>query len=216
MINFLSDNHGPDFMDGLLNYQPENKDDLLILLGDTCLKISEEEKYQNFDRWLLSREYNIAIVDGNHENYSWLDSQPEETWNGGKINRISKNILRLRRGEIYNIEGDSFFVFGGCSTSKKWKELGLWHEGDTPSKAQLENAYENLKKANYQVDYILTHKYFCNECFVPMGGDEHSLFMLNRFIDNNVSFKKWISGHRHQDYFIDEKHQVVFTTVRSL
>ncbi len=216
MINFLSDNHGPDFMDGLLNYQPENKDDLLILLGDTCLKISEEEKYQNFDRWLLSREYNIAIVDGNHENYPWLDSQSEETWNGGKINRISKNIVRLRRGEIYNIEGSTFFVFGGCSTSKKWKELGLWHQGDTPSKAQLENAYENLKKANYQVDYILTHKYFCNECFVPMGGDEHILFMLNRFIDNNVTFKKWISGHRHQDYFIDEKHQVVFTTVRSL
>lgn len=216
MINFLSDNHGPDFMDGLLNYQPENEDDLLILLGDTCLKISEVEKYKKFDEWLLSREYNIAIVDGNHENYPWLDSQSEETWNGGKINRISKNILRLKRGEIYNIEGDSFFVFGGCSTSKKWKELGLWHQGDTPSKAQLENAYENLKKANYQVDYILTHKYFCNECFVPMGGDEHSLFMLNRFIDNNVTFKKWISGHRHQDYFIDEKHQVVFTTVRSL
>ena len=216
MINFLSDNHGPDFMDGLLNYQPENKNDLLILLGDTCLKLSEKEKYINFDKWLLSRDYNIAIVDGNHENYSWLDSQPEEIWNGGKINRISKNIVRLKRGEIYNIEGDSFFVFGGCSTSKKWKELGLWHEGDTPSKAQLENAYENLKKANYQVDYILTHKYFCNECFVPMGGSEHSLFMLNRFIDSNVTFKKWISGHRHQDYFIDEKHQVVFTTVRSL
>ncbi len=216
MINFLSDNHGPDFFEGLLNYQPENKDDLLILLGDTCLKLSETEKYQNFDKWLLSRDYNIAIVDGNHENYSWLDSQPEEIWNGGKINRISKNIVRLKRGEIYNIEGSTFFVFGGCSTSKKWKELGLWHEGDTPSKSQLDNAYENLKKSNYQVDYILTHKYFCNECFVPMGGSEHSLFMLNRFIDNNVTFKKWISGHRHQDYFIDEKHQVVFTTVRSL
>ncbi len=216
MIKFLSDNHGFDFIGELMDYQPENKEDLLILLGDTCLKISEMEQYKKFDEWLLKRDYNIAIVDGNHENYGWLDSNPEEIWNGGKINRISKNIIRLKRGEIYNIEGSTFFVFGGCSTSQKWKDLGLWHEGDTPTKAQLENAYTNLKNANYQVDYILTHKYFCNECFVPMGGSEHSIFMLNRFIDNNVSFKKWLSGHRHQDYFIDEKHQVVFNKVREL
>ena len=210
MIRFLSDNHGPDFFEGLESYAPENEDDLLILLGDTCFKIGDMEKYHNFDKWLLSRDYKIAIVDGNHENYGYLDSLPEEIWNGGRINRINENIVRLKRGEIYNIDGNSFFVFGGCSTSKKWKELGLWHEGDTPSKEQLENAYTNLRKAGYKVDYILSHKYFCNECFVSAGGNEHSLFMLNRFIDNNVEFKRWFSGHRHEDREIDTKHRVLF------
>ncbi len=214
MIKFISDNHGYDLIGELLTYEPENKDDLLIMLGDTCLNIGE--KYEEFSSWLLAREYNIAIVDGNHENYPWLDSLPEEDWCGGKINRITKSIIRLKRGEIYNIEGSTFFVFGGCSTSKRWKELGLWYEGDTPSKTQLENAYENIKKADYKVDYILSHKYFCSECFVPIGGSEHSLFMLNRFIDSNVTFKKWFSGHRHEDRHIDEKHQVIFNKIRSL
>ncbi len=216
MIKFISDNHAFDFIGELMTYSPESEDDLLIILGDTCLKLADIEKYNEFDKWLLSREYNIAIVEGNHENYEYLDSLPEEIWCGGKVNRITNNIVRLRRGEIYCIEGSTFFTFGGCDSSEKWKSKGLWHEGDIPTAVQLDNAYENLKKANYKVDYILTHKYFCNQCYVPMGENEHSLFMLNRFIDNNVSFKRWLSGHRHEDRNIDAKHTVIFNKLRSL
>ena len=216
MIKLISDNHAFDFIGELMEYKPENENDLLILLGDTCLKLYDNDKYNEFSRWFLEREYNIAIVDGNHENYEYLDSCPEETWNGGRANRITPYIVRLRRGEIYNIDGNSFFAFGGCDSSQKWKSLGFWHEGDIPTKEQLDNAYKNLREANYEVDYILTHKYFCNECCVHPGGSEHSIFMLNRFIDNNVKFKKWISGHRHEDRFIDDKHQVVYNKLREL
>ncbi len=216
MIKFISDNHAFDFIGELESYKPENEDDLLIVLGDTCFKLADIEKYNEFDKWLLSRDYKIAVVEGNHENYEYLDGCKEEIWCGGKVNRINENVVRLRRGEIYTIEGNTFFAFGGCDSSEKWKAKGLWHEGDIPTREQLDNAYENLKKAGYKVDYVLTHKYFCNQCFVHPGENEHTLFMLNRFIDNNVSFKRWYSGHRHEDRDIDDKHRVVYNKLRGL
>ncbi len=211
MIYFLSDNHADEFLGDLQDFHPvDKKNNLLILLGDTCLKLASAPKYENFSRWLLSRDYPIAIVDGNHENYAYLNQAREEEWMGGTVNRLAKNIVHLKRGELYQIQGHSFFVFGGCDSSAGWKAKGLWHEGDLPSSAELEQAYKNLKKANYQVDYILTHKYFCNQCFVCEGQPEYELFQLNRFIDANVTFKRWFSGHRHEDREIDEKHRVVF------
>ncbi len=210
MIKLISDNHAEEFAGELMSYEPKHSDDLLIILGDTCLKLADREKYRKFDEWLLSREYNIAMIDGNHENFAYLDSCPEEKWNGGIINRITPNIVRLRRGEIYSLEGNTYFVFGGCASGAKWKAQGLWNEGDTPNAAQLANAYENLKKANYKVDYLLTHKYFCDQCLVHPGEEEYRLFIMNRFIDANVEFKRWFSGHRHEDREIDDKHRVIF------
>lgn len=210
MIYFLSDNHADEFLGDLKNFSPKKKDDLLILLGDTCLYLAQTPKVQDFSRWFLSLDFPIAVVDGNHENYSYLNGAPEEEWMGGRVNRLTKNIVRLKRGELYRIQENSFFVFGGCDSSAAWKAKGLWHEGDLPSRAELVRAYETLKKADYRVDYILTHKYFCNACHVPEGQPEYELFRLNRFIDAHVNFKRWFSGHRHEDREIDEKHRVVF------
>jgi len=216
MVNLISDNHGFEFAEELLKYQPREKDDLLIILGDTCLRLADTREYNDFSQWLLSRKYNIAIVDGNHENYEYLDSMPEEIWHGGKINRLTDNIVRLRRGELYSIENKSYFVFGGCTSGAKWKAKGFWHSGDVPTDAQLENAYANLKKAGYRVDIILSHKYFCDQCLVHPGEEEYRLFLLNRFIDANVSFEKWYSGHRHEKRDIDGKHTVIFDELRTI
>ncbi len=216
MIKLIADNHGFDTIGELLNYEPKSSDDLLLLLGDTCLKMADTEEYNKFSDWLLSRKYNIAIVDGNHENYEYLNSCPEEIWNGGKVNRITENIVRLKRGEIFNIEGHSFFALGGCDSSAKWKAKGLWHPGDIPSREEITNCYTNLAKADFKVDYIVSHKYYCNECHVNEGEETYELFALNKFIDKNVEFKRWFSGHRHQDYEIDVKHRVLFNKVIDL
>ena len=211
MISFLSDNHAEEFLGDLRDFAPKDKEkDLLILLGDTCLKLAETPRYQQFSQWLLSRDYSIAIVDGNHENYTYLNQAPEEEWMGGIVNRLTENIVRLKRGELYRIQGSSFFVFGGCGSSAAWRAKGLWQEGELPSAQELAKAYETLKRADYRVDYILMQKYFCNQCHVWEGEPEYELFKLNRFIDANVQFKRWFSGHRHEDREIDDKHRVVF------
>ncbi len=57
--------------------------------------------------------YTIAFLDGRHENFTLLDQYPVTEWNGGRVQEVSKNLLHLMRGEIYEIEGESYFVFGG-------------------------------------------------------------------------------------------------------
>lgn len=94
-----------------------------------------------------------------------------------------------------------------CESSPKWKEMGLWYPGEEPTENEISFAYENLKKYNNKVDYILTHKYpqsYESECH------DYSFEGLIKYIDRNVSFKNWYSGHWHQNIIIDDMHTVVY------
>ena len=192
------------------------RSDYVIICGDFGLLWDNSDEEKHWLKWLDEKPWTTLWIDGNHENYEYLNSCPEEIWNGGKVNRITENIVRLKRGEIFNIEGHSFFALGGCDSSAKWKAKGLWHPGDIPSREEIANCYTNLAKADFKVDYIVSHKYYCNECHVNEGEETYELFALNKFIDKNVEFSRWFSGHRHQDYEIDGKHRVLFNKVIDL
>ena len=208
MIFLLSDLHGKLDFEGLNSYLACGKeDDLLIILGDLGLKFENTAENKNFTEGFLKITKNIAIVDGNHENFSFLSSFPEEELYGSKIRRLTDHIILLQRGNVYRINGKSFFVFGGCKSSPKWKEQGLWHPGDEPSDSELERAYASLEKNRYRVDYVLTHKY---EQTPGVGTVCEKLQQLNCFIDENVSFKLWYAGHWHKNGAIDEKHLLVY------
>jgi len=208
MIYLLSDLHGDKDFAELLNYiNTATSNDLLILLGDICLNFENTEENREFTKFFLSIKKNIAFIDGNHENFEYLNSFPDEEWNGGTVRRLTKNIVQLKRGNVYTIENKTFFTFGGCKSSDKWKEMGLWYYGEEPSKSELDIAYENLKKHNHCIDYILTHKY---EQTPGFGTICHDLQQLNYFIDNNVKFKKWYAGHWHRNMLVDEKHIIVY------
>lgn len=206
MIYFLSDQHGGENLGELQKYLDTGKDgDLLIILGDVGLKFRDTEENRAFDELLLSSKKKIAFLDGNHENFEYIYSFPEEEWCGGKVHRLTENIVHLERGYIYEIDGNSFFVFGGCRSSAKWKELGLWHPEDAPTEEQLARAYSNLEKYGYKVDYILTHKYEEGK-----GTRTEELLTLCKFIDEKVDFKHYYAGHWHTNKRVDEKHSFVY------
>lgn len=208
MIYLLSDLHGDKDFAELLNYiNTATSNDLLILLGDICLNFENTEENREFTKFFLSIKKNIAFIDGNHENFEYLNNFPEEEWNGGTVRRLTPYIVQLKRGNIYTIENKTFFTFGGCKSSDKWKEMGLWYYGEEPTKSELDIAYSNLKKHNNCIDYILTHKY---EQTPGYGTICHDLQQLNYFIDNNVKFKKWYAGHCHRNMLVDEKHIIVY------
>ena len=214
MIYFLSDLHGDINFSGLNEYlEIAKKDDLLIILGDISLKLSESENYERFTKYFLSLKKNIAFIDGNHENFEFLKSFPTKTWCGGLVHELSPNIVHLKRGNVFTIENKKFFVFGGCKSSSKWKQLGLWHYGEEPEKDELELAYKNLEKHNYSLDYILTHKYEQNPKPESLCKE---LQDLSQFIDKNVRFKKWYYGHGHLNRILDEKHTMVYNNLVSL
>lgn len=194
----------------------ENKadDDLLIILGDTGLEFEKTKENKEFTDKFLSVRKNIALIDGNHENFPYLNGFPEEDWNGGKVRRLSENIVLLKRGNVYNIDGKSFFVFGGCKSSPKWQEMGLSYPGEEPTEEEINTAHANLEKHKFKVDYILTHKY---EEIPPRGKTVcEQLQKLNKFIDDKVSFKKWYSGHWHRELIIDDKHIVIYDKLIAL
>lgn len=194
MVYFISDLHANIDFEGLNEYlQKCSDDDLLILLGDTFLYLEEtENKSGEFTEKFLAIEKNIAIVDGNHENFEYLDNLPKEEWNGGVVGRLTKNIVHLRRGNVYTIDGEKYFAFGGCAVTSD----------------DIHNAHKNLKFHNYNVDYILTHKYE-NNLFSDDRSNELKI-QFSEFIDQNVNFKKWFSGHWHKNVEIDEKHIIVY------
>ncbi len=208
MIYLISDLHGEIDFPALWKYvNIATEDDLLIILGDVGLSFENTEENKRFTERFLSIKKNIAIIDGNHENFEYLNSFPEEEWNGGMVGRLTDSIILLKRGSIYDIEDKTFFVFGGCKSSPKWKEMGLWHYGEEPEKAELEYAYDNLEKYNYSVDYILTHKY---EETHAEGTVCEDLQKLAHYIEENVSYKKWYAGHWHICKKKDEKHYFVY------
>ena len=194
-------------MDGLNACLSDScKGGLTIILGDMELNFRDTEANRSFTRWFLSLDAEIAFIDGNHENFDHLLSLPVESWHGGKVHRLSPNIVHLMRGEIYTIEGNTFFVMGGCKSTQKWKDAGLWWPQEEPSPDEIAHGLSNLKASGNRVDYILTHKY------APAGPDADPLTLegLTGYIDENVIYRHWYSGHWHKTAFPDDRHTFVF------
>ena len=208
MVYLISDVHGKMDFKGLIEYvHTAEKDDLLIILGDVGLNFGSKEENRVFTEYFLSIQKNIAIVDGNHENFAYLKSFPEEDWHGGRIHRLTENIVHLQRGNAFEIEGNRFFVFGGCKSSQVWHTLGLYYPGEEPESAELALAYETIRKHNFSFDYILTHKY---EQTPPDATFCPELGALETYIDENVSFRHWYCGHSHRHRELDGKHTIIY------
>ena len=211
MIYFLSDIHNRLDFKAFCDYVKEpHENDLLIILGDTELNFPNGDHYKEFAEMFLSVKCPMAIVDGNHENFDFLYSCPLERWNGGEVNRITENIVYLRRGNVYTLEGKTFFVFGGCRSSAKWREMGLFYPQQEATKEEYDLAYKTLSECGNKVDYVLSHKYSRdrNDPYLVEG-----LCTLTEYIDENVTFNNWYFGHTHAPGRIDEKHLCVYDTL---
>lgn len=208
MIYLLSDMHGIR-TDGIKKYLEIYKEgDMLIILGDLGIKFEKTEENREFTDYFLSIDKPILLVEGNHENHAYLNSFPEEDFCGGRVNKITENILRLKRGHIFTLEGKTFFVMGGCKSSAKWKTMGLWFEGEEPTPEEVSFAYENLRANGNKVDFVLTHKYHPD----IHGEDPLTLEGLKDYIEANVDYCHWYAGHWHKDIIYDERHTIVYET----
>lgn len=156
--------------------------------------------------------WTTLFIDGNHENHDILDSLPIEKWNGGKVHFLADNVIHLMRGQVFNIEGKTFFTMGGAESTDKWCRIpGLsWWAREMPSKEEYEEAIDNLKKYDFKVDYVLTH---CapegwiarNSYYVyDRSGNELTQFFFHLLNDWKIEFKHWYFGHYHGDEDIQE------------
>ena len=208
MIYLASDLHGEITHTLKDYYDCAGEGDLLLLLGDTGVRFWGTEENRAFDELFLSSRHDIAILDGNHENFDYFDSLPEDTWQGGKVRRLTPHVVLLSRGEIYTVNGKTFFAFGGCQSSQKWRDSGKpTYPQEAATDEQLAYAKDNLRAHGNCVDYVLTHKY---EALDVSKQKADNTSRLNVYIDENITFTHWYAGHWHREIEYDATHSTVY------
>ena len=182
------------------------KDDYVIICGDFGLVWDNDKSEMHWRKWLEEKSFTTLFVDGNHENHNMLDAYPIETWNGGNIHHISDSIIHLMRGQVYEIDGYTYFTMGGAeSHDKEYRvEDVSWWSREMPSKEEMEQAINNLRKHDFKVDYVITHG--APSSVQREIEEKYSLpYPPNYFTDwlddlvgkHGLQYKKWYCGHYH-------------------
>ena len=208
MIYLTGDTHIPLDVEKLNTRSfPEQKkmtrDDYVIVLGDFGLLWHEDKEYYWWKRWFEEKNFTTLWIDGNHENGNWIDSLPVSEWHGGKVHMISPNIIHLMRGQIFTIENNTFFTFGGALSIDKEmrRENVTWWAREEASYAEQEEGLKNLEKYNNKVDYILTHT--CPDELINIMFPEAKYkadSVTGKYLDyisKIASYRKWYFGHWH-------------------
>ena len=249
MIYLTGDTHR-EFMSrfNMANFPEQEKmtkDDYVIICGDFggVWDIGWESKSEkHWLDWLEGRNYTLLFVDGNHENFDRLKGYPEKEWHGGKVHELRPHVLHLMRGQVFEIDGNKFFTFGGAGSHditgeilevddpnfmKKKKELDstcelyrinhlTWWEQELASEEEMEEGHRNLRKNNYTIDYVITH---CCATSTQQEIDERGLYEANQqtdyleFIKNCVNYKKWFFGHYHEDMKVNDKETIIYEQI---
>ncbi len=233
MIYITGDKHG-DFRSLSASKFKEGKNltknDYVIILGDFSglwypVGHPKYNKDQYWIKWLEDKPFTTLFVDGNHENFDMLENLETVNLFNGNVGKVSESIYHLKRGEVYQIDGNKFFVFGGAqSTDQDERQLGktYWKQ-EIFNEEEKKNAKKNLKKHNYDVDYILSHT--CPSMIVDLfvdSSDDHykrrldpvSIFLEELFYD--VIFYKWYFGHFHKNIEINDRFEVLYTKIKEL
>lgn len=217
MVYLCGDTHGTldiqkvvDFFeaDTEADFSDENK--YLIILGDTGICWDNGQHDQDVRDILLDLPVTaVLFIDGNHDNFDILNDYPVTKWNGGMVHEVESGIIHLMRGQLFDIDGKTFFTFGGaCSTDKKIRKQGLsWWPEEKPCKEEYKRGFETLEACGYSVDYILTHT-APREVVYELGDDDYEdekefRNYLQRIADN-TDFRAWYFGHFHVDESIDD------------
>ncbi|MCR5733480.1 MAG: metallophosphoesterase [Lachnospiraceae bacterium] len=185
-------------------------DDYLIICGDVCVCGFSASEERETRKVLRNLPVTTLFIDGNHENFEQLNSYGVDTWNGGKVHFIESGIIHLMRGQVFDIDGTSFFTFGGAySIDKMYRTEGLsWFPEEIPSRKEYEEGWRNLEKTDFKVDYILTHsgprEVAAAMGYGEMSDDEIELRQYLQRVADNTDFTAWYFGHFHVDDQVED------------
>lgn len=152
MIHITGDTHG--YWDERENFlQSLPKTDIVICLGD----LGWSWDINHINGFVPSCEW-LSVL-GNHENYTLIEKMPVVEKYGGKMRQMKDNVFYLMNGEMYEIEGKKFFVFGGAlSIDKHYRTPYVsWWPQEQPTREDFNHALDTLERNNWTFDVMLTH-----------------------------------------------------------
>lgn len=222
MIYITGDTHGLNDLAPVNKYFDDGRDpngrevtknDYLIILGDVACCWDDKWHDKKVRKTLHELPPTVLWLDGNHENFDLIEKLPVTYgWNGGSVQFVlDDDIIHLMRGQIYTLEGETFFVMGGgYSIDKAWRTPGLsWWPQEQPSMEEYDIGIRNLEDVDYKVDYILSHtcpgKIARQLVSHIIPGEEE----MQRYFDDmaaEADFKGWYFGHWHVDTDIGKFH----------
>ena len=142
------------------------------------------------------------------------------------------------RGEIFEIDGNTFFTFGGASSHDiqegildldeeekiyEYRKRGAyfrirdfsWWDLELPTNEEMQNGINNLEKVNFKVDYIISH---CCPSNVQamLGGGRYKKDILTDYlqeISEKCEFKKWYFGHYHDNRQVNTQFSLLYKDI---
>lgn len=248
MFFVTGDTHGEWNRLGFENFpqgRELTKNDYVFIMGDFGIWDNSARERQQLD-WLSKKPFQICFISGNHENYDMLDKMPVEEWCGGMVNFIRDNIIHLRRGQVYTIDGVKIFTFGGAKShdiqhgildrtddefAKKRKILNQargmyrinhesWWQQELPSMEEMKEGILNLIKHDWKVDYIFTH---CTATSLQNQLDgTKGLYrqdILTEYLEGirkRTDYRWWIWGHYHMNCKMNDREVVLYQEIVSI
>lgn len=192
------------------------KGDTLLVCGDFGFvwdgSAAEEKRLRRIGR----QKYTIAFLDGRHENFDRLAAYPVTEWNGGQAQVLNDRLVHLLRGEIYTLEGQRIFAFGGGeSDDREFRIPGKsWWPAEMPTAAEMQHGLDRLAAENNRVDVILSHmppRSSAARLNPRSAMDGVSLFLSG--LEDTVQCREWFFGALHQDRPIGAQRRAVFRDI---
>lgn len=217
MVYVTGDTHGD--IDRLFDRQWRKlkAGDTVIVCGDFGYLWEGDRNEKDVIKYLGSRKYTVAFLDGTHDNYDIIEKSRQTVWKGGLVHRISDNLIHLCRGQIYNIEGKTIFTFGGGESIDKDMRLenGKWWRQEIATPEEMAEGAKRLDEMGKQVDYIITHEPPApvKSAMQLRRGETELITKINGYFDQIsrlCTFKHWYFGALHEDRTITPKHSCVF------
>ena len=241
MIFITGDTHGDYRRLNSYNFPEQKmmtKKDYMIICGDFGGIWSQDPKdktEQYWLGWLEKKNFTTLFIDGNHENYDRLSDMEVEFWNGGKIHKIRPSIYHLMRGQVFQIDGNTFFTFGGAKSHdisdgileidefrKKNKRslsgkmyrvnrLSWWKE-ELPSIEEMEEGRKSLERVSWNVDFIVTH---CAATSMQkqINLSDYDTNYLTDYLEEihqKCCYRYWFCGHYHNNINLNEKDKELY------
>lgn len=190
-----------------------SKNDYLIICGDFGGVWYGDSRDKYWLDWLNMKNWTTIFVDGNHENFTLLNSYPKTEWKGGKVHKINESVYHLIRGQIFNIDNITIFTMGGASSHDKEfrKEGKSWWPDELPCDREYETAIKNLSDHNWKVDFIISH---CAPTSIALkinssyGHDKLTDFL--NMVKRSTEYRHWYFGHYHRHIELDDLHTAIY------